>query len=776
MKKTQLFCLFIILLINSYLFAQKQPTMADFANNYFSLKSMGEIPNDLCTQFTEAYSSDKTELEKYNSTQRQNMSKTKDKFLQESNYYINQILLSGKVLYNTALNIYIDKIVDKILINEPELRKQIRVYILKTPTVNASATDKGILFVNLGLIAQAGSESQLAFIISHELIHYVKKHSMDLYLEKDKISRESKGFKSASLSEIVYKTHYRSREMENEADDKGFTEYFSKTNYDLNQAIEIYDVLQYAYLPFDEIVFNPSFLSDSLFLFPAKCAPEIINPIRARDDYDDENSTHPNLKKRREQMQERLTNIDNKGRFINPQGEDYYRVIRDMARFECLRLYTIEQNFAISFYNAWLMKKDYPNNLFLDQVLSASLYGMAKYKNRDNIGEVIPSEKKSEGEIHAVVALFKNLKKNELNALALRYVWKMHQKFPTDIYLNNIKDDLFKELVWKNKARPSMFVNTAQIHKAGDTLIAETPKTDSIQKQSSKVRNIEKKKKTIAGDDLYAHVFANILNDNNFTNAFKQTIENLEKERTKAKEEIAKLNPKEQKEYSDGEEEDDDLYNESDLVYSKKEKNFGCKLGIDNVLLYNPFYMKLDFRESQKLKFFDTESSQLNFIELNKKNAKKVGLSMQTVLPSEFKEKGTALYNNHLLLNDWTDEFSNWDINCEKVLFLSEEIKPIINEYQTKYLNITGVVSAKISSIDNRAFSMMLYGALSPVMWPITIQYFVRPAFQTIYYNKLINMETGETEFVNSSAIDMSDNKAYLNSRIYDTFNQIKTK
>jgi len=171
--RTHIFLLLIFFICNS-LSAQKQPTVNDFATNYVTVKPIGEIPNDLCTQFIQAYNNEKAELEKQNSTQREHLDRTKDKFLQESNYFINQILLSGKVLYNTPLNTYIDKIVDKILINEPELRKEIRVYVLKTPTVNASATDKGILFVNLGLIAQAGSEAQLAFIISHELIHYIK--------------------------------------------------------------------------------------------------------------------------------------------------------------------------------------------------------------------------------------------------------------------------------------------------------------------------------------------------------------------------------------------------------------------------------------------------------------------------------------------------------------------------------------------------------------------------------------------------------------------------
>jgi hypothetical protein len=37
-------------------------------------------------------------------------------------------------------------------------------------------------------------------------------------------------------------------------------------------------------------------------------------------------------------------------------------------------------------------------------------------------------------------------------------------------------------------------------------------------------------------------------------------------------------------------------------------------------------------------------------------------------------------------------------------------------------------------------------------------------------------METGKKVFINTSTIEMSDSKAFLNSRVYDTFNQIKTK
>jgi hypothetical protein len=777
MKKIAI-SLLLFLLIHSFSNSQSFVKISDFKNNYTPLKVSGTIPDDLCNLFTEAYTSEKDNLDKIKSSRSER--KIKEKFLRESNYYLNQILMSGIVLYNTPINEYVDKIMDKILISEPELRKNIRIYILKTPTVNASATDKGIMFVNLGLIAQSGSESQLAYILSHELIHYIKKHNIDLYLEKDKIVRDDNGLKSNSTKGALYKTHFRSREMENESDENGFNDYYLKTNYDLNQALETYDVLQYAYLPFDEIAFDKTFLTDSMFSFPEKYFPEAINPIKARDDYDDENSTHPNLKKRREALQERLEKQNNNNRIINPSGNDNFKAIRDMARFECLRLFVIEQNFTQSFYNAWIMKKEYPDNLFIDKILSASLYGLSKYKSFGSIGDVIPNLKKSEGEIHAVSSIFKNIKSNELNALAIRYIFKASQKHPNDNYLNEIKEDMFKDLVVKHKASFKDFINQSQL--IIKTEVTEE-KTDSIQKQSSKIRNIEKKKKSQKEADFYNYIFAGLLNNKAFSNNFDKAIKDAEevkatKKKIKKSEKIKNKNKDEEDDEDEDEQLTDNDTEESDeeMITSGYLQRRGFKLGIDKILLYNPFYIKFDFRKKEQLRYFDTEKSQLEYIALLENNAKRVGLEMDIVVTTDFKTKGSDLYNKHLLLNDWTDEFTNWETSGNKIFFLSQDIKSIISEHNTNYLNITGIISAKASQIDNRVFSYLLYSAASPVTWPLTMQYFFRPAFRTMYYNLVVDMETGKKVFINTSTIEMSDSKAFLNSRVYDTFNQIKTK
>ena len=740
----QLLTIVLLFLINIFISsAQDSLSTNDYKTDYLPVKASGKIPDDLCKLFTEEYISEKNNInsDKTNRKERN----AKDCFLQESNYYINQIMMSGIVLYNTPFNEYLNKILDRILINEPEIRNNIRVYVLKTASVNAFATDKGILFVNLGLLAQSSSESQLAYVISHELIHYVKKHNIELFLEKDKLVRKNSTFvRSSSSKEILYKTHFRSREMENEADERGFNDYFLKTNYDLNQAIETYDVLQYAYLPFDEIAFDKSFLTDSMFFFPDNYFPESINPIKARDDFDDENSTHPNIKKRRELLYERLEKQNNANRIINPLGDEYFKAIRDMARFECLRLYVINQNFTQSFYNAWLMKKEYPQNLFLDRIISASLYSLSKYKTNDNSNSVIPNLKKSEGEIHAVNSLFKNIKRNELNALALRYIFKTSLIMPEDKYITDLKNDLFHDLVFKQKANIKDFENFPQ--RFSKVEITEE-KTDSLQKQSSKIRNIEKKKKNQKNIEFYNYIFVGLIDNETFISDFKKTVKEAEdylanKKRTQDK----KNDINNQKKEVDKDDLDSEIIeeDEDEIINSGFYQRRGFKLGIDKILTYNPFYIKIDFRKSQNLRFFDTEKSQLEYYDLLKENAQKVGLKMDMITTSDFKTQGTELYNKHLLLNEWTDEFSNWDTKGKKIMFLSQEIKSIIDEYHTSYLNLTGIASAKATNVDNQTFSMLLYSAISPVLWPFTLQHFFRPAFQTVYYNLLVDMETGK--------------------------------
>ena len=62
--------------------------------------------------------------------------------------------------------------------------------------------------------------------------------------------------------------NFHSREIEAEADKFAYLDYFSGSDYNGNSVISSFDVLQYSYLPFDDIDFNRSFLEMGSMKFP----------------------------------------------------------------------------------------------------------------------------------------------------------------------------------------------------------------------------------------------------------------------------------------------------------------------------------------------------------------------------------------------------------------------------------------------------------------------------------------------------------------------------
>ena len=90
---------------------------------YTPLRCSGEIPNDFKELSSLKIEKELTEL--YNSENTTNK-RFKREFLISSNFSIDDILLSGKILYGDVLTQYVNKVADVILSDDLELRKKLR--------------------------------------------------------------------------------------------------------------------------------------------------------------------------------------------------------------------------------------------------------------------------------------------------------------------------------------------------------------------------------------------------------------------------------------------------------------------------------------------------------------------------------------------------------------------------------------------------------------------------------------------------------------------------
>src|SRR5687768_7051700 len=96
------FSAFLALLLNVSAFSQA----FDF-NRYEPLRSSGELPKELTILSSKKYEKERAKIDK-NDNRSDRIAK--NDFLLENSYLIDELLLSGKVLYNDPVGLYVNKV------------------------------------------------------------------------------------------------------------------------------------------------------------------------------------------------------------------------------------------------------------------------------------------------------------------------------------------------------------------------------------------------------------------------------------------------------------------------------------------------------------------------------------------------------------------------------------------------------------------------------------------------------------------------------------------
>jgi predicted Zn-dependent protease len=85
---------------------------------------------------------------------------------------------SPLVIRDDTLNAYVKKVVCDLA--GPQCAS-IRVYLVDAPMFNAACYPNGMMTVYTGLLLRTENEAQLAFVLGHELTHYLKRHTLDAF-------------------------------------------------------------------------------------------------------------------------------------------------------------------------------------------------------------------------------------------------------------------------------------------------------------------------------------------------------------------------------------------------------------------------------------------------------------------------------------------------------------------------------------------------------------------------------------------------------------------
>lgn len=718
----------------------------DFSN-YTSLKCEGNIPEDFTTLSSKKFESSKRSISKNDDRRTR---KAKETFYLESSFGIDEMLQSGLILFNDTVSRYVNRVADELLKKDPDLRKKIRIYTMKSAKVNAFTTPGGIIFICTGLIARLNNEAELAFILSHEIVHYQKHHSMKQYI-KDKEIEKGKGiYKRLDYDESQLESYKFSKSQELDAD-KGGWSIFEKSSYSKTIVNSTMDLLLYSYLPYNNREVPFSMFEEHNYSFPKGYFPDSIKSISAEDDYDDDYYTHPNIKTRRTALHNQVKDSTSGSLFILNE-EDFIQV-KKICRYEnCVQLLRTNR-YPEAIYDANLLIHDYGESYFLNMIIAKGLYGIAKYKNYEAYDDIAYDFEKSAGYMYETAYFFYMIPRIEANVLALRYVADMKSDFPGDLSLNAMYTGLVSDLVNLNDlSAEDFFLEFKEIPDSGIV------KADTIPRQKTKkLKGVDTREFTYAyskpvklqGDqsnDYYKYAFVNLFAKTDL----KKDLENSKtiKQDELSKKEVRKLQKKE-----------------------RHEEKYGISLGLDKVLFISPFYAKWTNLRKVHQQYIASEEAKINLVNKIRHSANEVHLDYELLDGKLLGITDTEKFNDLAIIKTWLSEkLRHDDMGMEASN--TTDFRKVMLKYGTENLCFMGVAGIKEKHTGRGA--ILALTILFYPMLPYGIYYFFHPANYTYFLTLVADANTGEFKMKYLNFVRASDSNSIQNSNIYYIMQQIK--
>lgn len=734
------------LTIVAYTCALSVSAQQDF-NHFKTLVAQGTISDDFTKTTNEKILEDR-------GTRTGDLSTTQERiFLEGIHQGIDQLLHSGSVIYGDEISLYVQAVAANLLKDDPELLAELRFYTIKSNETNALSTDQGIIFVTTGLISQLTSEAQLAYVLSHEIAHYTEKHVIETFDWKSQNRYQQDRIEQLSV---------HTKEHEFDADKIALKRYHA-AGYSNEEIISTFDVLMYSYLPFDEVELPMSYYSTDKMYIPETFFTTKKYPIKADEDYNDERSSHPNIKKRKDAALEALSNYNDWGTTVNSQGESKFIYIRNLARFESLRTDIIDANFGQALYSIFLLEREFPQSVYLKRMKAQAWLGLTQFKAENMESNTMPGSSDYEGESAAMYFFLKKLNDNATFSLAIRNIYDIQKELPEDEVIAGVLERLVETIAANeqftlSKYSKKNFHESAELAKPKvDTAkVVEPPKTEE---QKSKYEKI-KTKKTIGNDSFdstkfYFYGLSDVMLDSAFILKFNE-ISKRSKAEKEGEIDLSKLSRKER----------DNLEKAS-----KKAGENPLAMGMDKYILVQPGMVcynrnGVDREESEK------RLSDL-YVVLGEVSTE-LGITQTTIDQHSVTTDGTVAFNERNTLYSMLQQTAHYE-GVEMYPIDHDALKDIEQHYGTSNILFTAVehyYDAEISPLI--VFGSVFLFPTFPIMVLGYLPIKLLTGHQTEVTLLVLNATNGKITKSTQENLKTRPNKYYLGAHFYDLLSSLQ--
>lgn len=747
--------LLFLLVCSNILFGQG----IDF-NNYTTIISSGTLPEEFSSSSTKKYYTRKDHISK---KEARKIRKLKGEFYLESAFAIDDLLKSGRVVYNDTIGQYLNSII-AYLYPFTDLEKQPTVYIIKSNYANAFATDDGQILVTTGLIARLNTEAELAFVLCHEMVHFKKKHSIDIFIQKKarttKDYAESGGYESTPtfLSNAMY-----SKEKEFEADKLGYA-IFSKTKYSSKNVLQAFEVLRRSSLPFDSAIFDISFFETKNLVWPTSYILSKVSKPHFEEE-DDKNSTHPNISKR-------IIAITDTG-LSNTIGEDFivskeaFLLSKKISQFEFCRLALLNADFSSCIYASYCLLKKHPDNKFLITVISKALYSLSRSKKHSDEKE--NDDKLIDGEQQKINFFLHKLQEKDAAVLSTDFCWRTSSTFDDQeiktllqhnfynlslnfykgletFYKEPLPDSVIKELKGFTKGETILDTNSRLIPKKpflqADLITRKRiPNEIGIRKPFERDKdNVENFLVSSTLVSALKYAFAEYITDSAFANFYSRSIPLFT---SKKKGEIIEYN--------------------SRLYDSGK-----------NIVFLSPLSLSIDARKKKPIRLIEGErdlftlTSQIDFC------ASAANISHTILAEKNIGQKDIHSFNTLSILKDWIGESLMYEHQTPFPADYSL-LKNIGDTLNSRYVCLIGTVSFVEKKTEDYYQENLVIGVVLPlVSWPFVLSNIISKKQVTAHFMILLDLKEGSVVTKDLRLINAKNRKDVSKGTLYDFMLKIK--
>ncbi len=322
-------------------------------------------------------------------------------------------LAQGNFLMDTLWNAWFQGILDEIERSNPSIPKaDITLLLSRYESANARSVGEGTLVFNVAMLPFLKNESQVAFILCHELAHYVNNHGNNalhqyintLYSEETQkqLKNISKGKYNKTeralelMKSMAYKGRKHGRYKESEADSLGFV-FLSRTHYRIEDAVTALQVLDsldqsnWPDIPYSTLFNAAGFPFQKSWLEqPSLGGFSSQKPKESEEFNEDSLKTHPDCPKRIALTQQQLEHL---GEHAEGQGflqpENVFLKLQDWSQYVVLEGLYDRGEYGRALFRSLVLLTEYPDDPLLNALTIKSLYEICQYQRSHELRLVL---------------------------------------------------------------------------------------------------------------------------------------------------------------------------------------------------------------------------------------------------------------------------------------------------------------------------------------------------------------------------------------------------